>query len=142
MLHALLPAYIHRQSDEHLLELISACERALLDGTSTHGDMTTLIECEKEMMNREHVRVRRTIAGVRPLDKVSVSLSDLAAKNPVNVSDLDAAPASKKAQPNPRTLRAPKPAPRRQAARASQPAQPTSKKRQPALMTLKLGWRK
>ena len=140
MLHALLPAYIHRQSDEHLLELISACERALLDGTSTHGDMTTLIECEKEMMNREHVRVRRTIAGVRPLDKVSVSLSDLAARNPVNVSDLDAAPNNPK--PNHRKLRAPKPATRRQTARASQPHERQTAKRQPALMTLKLGWRK
>jgi hypothetical protein len=62
MLHALLPADLRRKSREELKRIMEQCERALLDGTSTHHHMVTLIESEKELLRRERIDVKKTIA--------------------------------------------------------------------------------
>jgi hypothetical protein len=41
------------------------CERALLSGTSTHQDMMTLIEVEKELLRRERIDTKQQLMEAR-----------------------------------------------------------------------------
>ena len=65
MLHTLLAADLRRKSRDEIKRLVEQCERALLDGTYTYHHMGTLIEAEKELLRREHIDVKKTIAEAR-----------------------------------------------------------------------------
>ena len=65
MLHALQPAQLRRMDLPQLKLVAESCERALLAGTSTHQDMMTLIEVEKELLRRERIDTRQMIGARR-----------------------------------------------------------------------------
>jgi hypothetical protein len=65
MLHALQPAQLRRMDMSQLKLVAEHCERALLSGTSTHQDMMTLIEVEKELLRRERIDTRQMIEARR-----------------------------------------------------------------------------
>jgi hypothetical protein len=65
MLHALQPAQLRRMDMPQLKLVAEHCERALLSGTSTHQDMMTLIEVEKELLRRERIDTRQMIEARR-----------------------------------------------------------------------------
>lgn len=48
-------------SDTELQAMVTAFERALFAGTSSHRDVVALIEAEHEIMRREAKRARRTV---------------------------------------------------------------------------------
>jgi hypothetical protein len=65
MLHALQPAQLRRMEMAQLKLVAEHCERALLAGTSTHQDMMTLIEVEKELLRRERIDTKQMIEARR-----------------------------------------------------------------------------
>jgi uncharacterized circularly permuted ATP-grasp superfamily protein len=65
MLHALQPAQLRRMDKKELKIVAENCERALLAGISTHQDMMTLIEVEKEILRRERIDTKQQILDVR-----------------------------------------------------------------------------
>jgi hypothetical protein len=65
MLHALQPAQLRRMDKNQLKAVAEHCEQALLSGLSTHQDMMTLIEVEKELSRRERIDTRQQILDVR-----------------------------------------------------------------------------
>jgi hypothetical protein len=65
MLHALQPAQLRRMDKKELKIVAENCERALLAGISTHQDMMTLIEVEKEILRRERIDTKQHILDVR-----------------------------------------------------------------------------
>jgi hypothetical protein len=80
MLHALQPAQLRRMNMPQLKLVAEHCERALLSGTSTHQDMMTLIEVEKELLRRERIdtrqqllEARKTLVGQAPASQASIS---------------------------------------------------------------------
>ncbi len=65
MLHALQPAQLRRMDKQQLKNVAENCEKALLAGISTHQDMMTLIEVEKELLRRERIDTKQQIIAVR-----------------------------------------------------------------------------
>jgi hypothetical protein len=65
MLHALQPAQLRRMDKNQLKTVAEHCERALLAGISTHQDMMTLIEVEKELLRRERIDTKQQMIEVR-----------------------------------------------------------------------------
>ena len=65
MLHALQPAQLRRMDMSQLKLVAEHCERALLSGTSTHQDMMTLIEVEKELLRRERIDTKQQLMEAR-----------------------------------------------------------------------------
>jgi hypothetical protein len=80
MVYTLHAAQLRRMHRKELVQLAEKCEKALLDGTSTHQDMISLIEIEKELLRREQAKalddVRKTMVGT------PMSISQI--KNPTN----------------------------------------------------------
>jgi hypothetical protein len=75
MLHALQPAQLRRMEKNQLKTVAEHCEKALLSGTSTHQDMMTLIEVEKELLRRERIDTRQMIEARRTaVEQVAPSL--------------------------------------------------------------------
>ncbi len=50
-----------RNSDTELDTLVRRCERTLQAGTSSHADMVSLVEAEREIMYREAKKLRQTM---------------------------------------------------------------------------------
>jgi hypothetical protein len=65
MLHALQPGQLRRMDKNQLKNVAEHCERALLAGISTHQDMTTLIEVEKELLRRERIDTKQQMIEIR-----------------------------------------------------------------------------
>jgi hypothetical protein len=67
MVYTLHAAQLRRMHRKELVQLAEQCERALLDGTSTHQDMISLVEIEKELLRRDQAKalqdVRKTMVG-------------------------------------------------------------------------------
>jgi hypothetical protein len=92
MLHALQPAQLRRMNMPQLKLVAEHCERALLSGTSTHQDMMTLIEVEKELLRRERIdtrqqllEARKTLIGQAPASQPSVTSSAILAPAEIDV---------------------------------------------------------
>jgi hypothetical protein len=65
MLHALQPAQLRRLEKSQLRTIAENCERALLSGISTHQDMLTLIEVERELLRREKLDTKNQMLELR-----------------------------------------------------------------------------
>ncbi len=67
MVYTLHSAQLRRMHRKELMQLAEQCEKALLDGTSTHQDMVSLVEIEKELLRRNQAKalddVRKTMVG-------------------------------------------------------------------------------
>jgi hypothetical protein len=65
MIYTLHAAQLRRMHKHELKQIAEQCERALLDGTSTHQDMISLIEVEKELLRREQAKIKQGFEDVR-----------------------------------------------------------------------------
>jgi hypothetical protein len=93
MLHALQPAQLRRMDMSQLKLVAEHCERALLSGTSTHQDMMTLIEVEKELLRRERIDTRQMIEARRTaVERAVASLPSVTSSAILAPAEVEAAP--------------------------------------------------
>lgn len=78
MVYTLHAAQVRRMHKHELLRLAEQCEKALLDGTSTHQDMISLVEIEKELLRREQAQARDDVR--QTMISAPISISQI--KNP------------------------------------------------------------
>ena len=78
MTYTLHSAQLRRMHKHELVQLAEQCEKALLDGTSTHQDMICLIEIEKELLRREQAKVKQSIVdGHKTMMDSFISISQI-----------------------------------------------------------------